>query len=82
MLLRKLALSALVMLSLSACSSTPSVSVTVRKTPPASCLTQCDPLPEPLSGSDLAIRNWEYQATEAFGKCRRLHSDCVEYNSK
>lgn len=80
--LRKLALSALVMLSATACSSTPSVSVTVRKTPPASCLTQCDPMPVPLDGSDLAVRNWEYRAVESFGHCRRLHADCVEYNSK
>lgn len=73
---------AIVMLSLSACSSIPSVSPTVKKTPPTSCLTQCDPMPEPLSGSDLDIRRWEYRAMEAYGLCRRLHADCVEANTK
>ncbi len=82
MLPRKLVLSALVMLSLTACSSIQSVSLTVKKQPPQSCLSQCEPLPTPLSGSDLDTRNWEYQAVEAYGLCRRLHADCVDWVSK
>ena len=74
----KLVLSACVILILSACSSNPSLPQTVKHQPAAACLTPCDPLPTPVSGSDLDVRRWEYQAIEAFGACRRLHADCVE----
>lgn len=78
----KLGLSVLGILSVSACCTNPSTPPTVKVVPPASCLTQCDLLPYPVDGSDLSIRRWEYLSTEEFGKCRRLHKDCVEWNSQ
>lgn len=82
MLPRNLVLSALVTLSLLACSTMPSEKPTVKRQPPASCLTQCDPLPTPTSGSELDTRRWEYQVLETFGLCRRKHADCVDWSSK
>ena len=82
MLPRSLVLSALVMLSLSACSGLPSVSLTVKQTPPQSCLQSCDPLEEPMDGSELSVRRWEYRAVEQYGQCRRLHDDCKDWVSK
>lgn len=82
MLPRNLVLSVLAMLSLSACSTTPSVVPTVKPVPPATCLMQCDPLTAPVDGSELSVRNWEFQVVEQYGQCRRLHSDCVDWVSK
>ena len=82
MLPRNLALSVLVMLSLWGCSTTPSTAPTVKRQPPASCLTKCDPLTAPVDGSERSVRNWEYQVVEQYGQCRRLHADCVEWESK
>ena len=71
-------LSVAAMLILSGCCSNPSVLPTIARQIPSQCLTQCMPIPDPLSGSDLDIRRWEFEAIEAFGLCRRLHGDCVE----
>lgn len=81
MLLRNLALNALVMLSLSACSTTPSVLPTVKHLPAQSCLTKCDPLPAPVDGSELSVRQWEFEMIETAGECRRIHNDCVDWQS-
>lgn len=70
-------LSVSAMLTVWGCSSTPLVMPTVLHQPATPCLTQCIPLPVPVNSSDLALRNWEYMAVEAFGACRRLHQDCV-----
>lgn len=77
--LKNLVLSVLVMLIASACSTTPSKLPTVKRLPPQSCLSQCDPLPFPLNESEQEIRNWEYLVIETFGLCRRLHADCVTW---
>ena len=79
MLPRNLALSVLVMLSLSACSTTPSVAPTMKSQPSSSCLMKCDPLTPPADGSELSVRNWEYQLIETYGQCRRLHASCVRW---
>lgn len=80
--MKNLALSVLAMLSLSACSTTPSIVPTVMPTPAPSCLTTCDPLTPPVDGSELSVRNWEFQTVEQYGQCRRLHADCVEWETK
>ncbi len=82
MLPRNLVLSALVMLGLSACSTTPLLPPTVKQMPAQSCLTKCDPLTPPADGSDQSVRNWEYQVVEQYGQCRRLHADCVYFITK
>lgn len=82
MLLKSLALSVAAMMSAYGCSTTPSIVPTVKPVPPASCLTQCDPLTAPVDGSELSVRNWEFQVVEQYGQCRRLHSDCVGWVSK
>lgn len=81
MLLKNLALSALVTMSVWGCSTTPSVAPTVKHQPPTSCLTKCDPLPSPVDGSERSVRSWEFDLIEAAGQCRRLHADCVEWES-
>jgi hypothetical protein len=35
-----------------------------------------------VDGSELSVRNWEFQVVEQYGQCRRLHSDCVDWVSK
>lgn len=78
-MLKNLALSALVTLSLCACSTLPSTPPTVTSPPPQSCLTQCDPAPKPADGSELSLRNWEYMLVDLYGQCRRLHADCLAW---
>ncbi len=82
MLLRNLVLSVAVMLSLSACSTAPLLTPTVKRQPAPSCLTKCDPLPPLVDGSELSARRWEFEAIETFSRCRRLHADCVAWVSE
>ncbi len=79
MLRRKLALSALVMLSLQGCCSIPSAPPVVTKAPPQSCLQKCGALPVPVDGTDLATRLWEFALVDWGGSCRRLHAECVDW---
>lgn len=80
MLPKKLALTAFVMMSLSACSGLPSAPQTIPRQPPAACLTECQPLPAPADGSDLSVRLWEYSLIDAAGACLRLHRNCVDWH--
>lgn len=69
-----------VILSLSACSSTPSTSPTGQA--PEACLKHCPDLPVPKDQSDRETRFWEYAAVDTFGECRRLHAECVRWHTK
>lgn len=76
---KNLALIVLATLSLWGCSILPSAKQTVKTAPPVDCVSRCDPLPEPLDGSELSIRRWEYQAVETFGECRRMQAACGDW---
>lgn len=82
MLPKSLALSVIVMMSAYGCSTTQLAPPTVKRQPPTSCLTKCDPLPPLVDGSELSARRWEFEAAETFGRCRRLHADCVAWASE
>lgn len=69
------------MLSLSACCTEPSMPRMLRQTPEA-CLKACPAVPLPADGSDRNIRLWEYEVIDAFGTCRRVHSECVDWHVK
>lgn len=77
-----LVLVALVIPSLWACCPKPLIQPTVKQKPAEACLRLCDPLEKPLDGSELSTRNWEYQAVDQFGQCRRLHAECRDWVSK
>ena len=77
----KLSLIVAVMLSLSACCTTPSVPPIPRQVPEV-CLKACPTVPEPADGSDRSIRLWEYEVIDASGTCRRVHSECVDGHVK
>lgn len=70
-----------VILSLSACCTTQSVPLTPRQIPEV-CLKACPAVPVPADGSDRSIRLWEYEVIDAFGTCRRTHSECVDWHVK
>ena len=71
-----------VMLSLSACSWTQSVRPMVPTNVPEVCLTKCPQAPKPKDGSDRELRFWEFGIIDAFGECRRMHEECVNWHIK
>ena len=64
----KLALSVIVMLSLSACCTAPLTRPTVPRTPPYACLTDCPAMEKPVEGTDRAVRLWEYDMINLYGE--------------
>jgi hypothetical protein len=34
-----------------------------------------------VDGSELSVRQWEFEMIEVAGQCRRIHNDCVDWQS-
>lgn len=75
--LARLAWSALVMTSLSACSSTPSIGQmpSLPSTPDA-CLRICPPMPRPTGPSEAELLRWEFQMVPWGEQCALIPLEC------
>ena len=76
MLLVRTVLSALVMTSLCACSTTSSMPPTVPRVPPEACLLPCPEIAQPADGREATLRLWENALVEQYGNCRLKAAEC------
>ena len=73
------ALSVLAMLSLSACSWTPSavpMALPSLKAEEPECLQTCPPIPEPTGPSEEEVMRWELQLVQWADRCRQINQQC------